>query len=62
MKRQFVHEVRRNLRWLADRQDEDGFKKYLAALELEEGSPQFEEALSAFREYVQSRQSRSGRA
>ncbi len=55
-KRKEVQQVRENLKFLIDNKDSEGFRKYLIALGLEEGSPEFAEAIQAWKEFLRENQ------
>ncbi len=47
--------------WLAEREDEKGFRRYLTALGLAEGSERYEMAFEAWRERLRENRSRMRR-
>ena len=48
----------RDFEWLVDREDEEGFRLFLQAYEIEEGTEQYETAFEAWRERLIERQQR----
>ena len=54
-------QILRDFDWLAEREDENGFRLFLKAYEIEEGTEQYETAFEAWRERLSEKQQRRSR-